>query len=756
MRLKEIILKLSPADRTSLAARYDVPPEKLETYFTQPDIVKNNYSILSKRLRQIVNHVFRANGLVEFEAFRKTHSVTKLDLKLLQERALIFSLPNVDRPKKIVLPLEYLFILDVPDSDPLSLISLLNNLQIESLKRIAQYNSLDCEVASKPICASVIYEYFIENIEETIISLLQVEKDILKFVIQYGGKISATEFFKKYRINSHQKASHLDITIQDLYGSEHQNRLSSVQTLFLKGLLVPIFKASSYSIQMIASPSETYQLAAEEHFLECETKKRTLAKRIRESVPDTPILSNEQQFIQDIKKVLLIVENTNPKVTQSGTPYKKELQKIYQSFKLDEEYIIFLFDYLSYMELIKLQDNQFVVTSSAEDFLNLPLKTIHLLSKNFLTHSSISMDEDLELNPNDIIKLILHILNDFKENFSKVSFFLEYAGYCSSLIRFAEAAKKQKHTFNQIGYKILKSMFWLGLIELKGDFEFVRLSAAGQYVIAGRIKNFQTHKPEEKFTVLSNNEIVAPFNTRFKILQQLASFSTINSMDVTIHFNLNKARLMQAYHKGVNIGDIHDFLKEYSKTPLPQTMLYLFQELEEKVGEIELMPASGYVKIRDPYLLEQIKIHLRQYIFEIIGKDRIILRPHLNLSHLEKQLKQKGYFLKSNIQPTDSARLSSSQLSDLLKLIEPPKFAQEDLNFPNPAYDRDDIGRLLLFAIKHQLQVKIEYLSESSTTTVRKINPKRLDSNMLEAYCYTRESSRIFRVDRVQWAELVR
>lgn len=756
MRLKEIIQNLSQEDRTALATNYDILPEELENYFTQPDIVKNNYTILSKRLRKIVNYLFRANGLLVFNEFRKKMSATKQDLKFLQERALIFSLPNTNSPQKIVLPLEYLFILDVPENDPLSWISLLNNLQIETLRQIAQFNSLNYNILSKPICASIIYEYFTENIENTITSLSQAENDILRFVIQYDGKVSASEFFRRFQINSHKKISYLDINIRDLYGTEHDRRPSYVQKLFLKGLLIPILQNSSHSIQTIATSSETYKLAAEEYIQECEKKKQAIAKKMQANAPNTPILSNKKQIIQDIKKILLIIENSNIRITQSGIPYKNELRKIYKDFKLDEDYTSFLFNYLSYMELIKPHTDKFEVASTAADFLNLPLKNIYLLSNNFLMYSLHSIDEFLALNLDDIINLILHILKEFKENFSSVSLFLEYAHCCGSFIRLVEAMKSQEQRFYQICHKILKRMFWLGLLESKNDFEFVRLSAAGQYVFYGRIKHFQMDDvEEEKFSVLSNNDIVAPFNTRFEILQRLASFATINSMDVTIHFNLNKTRLIQAYHKGLKIKDIYAFLEQYSKTPLPQTILYLLQELGEKEGEVELIPASGYIKIRDQYLLEKIKIHLRQYILEAIGDNRIILRPDLNLYHLEKQLKQKGYFLKTDVQKKKLARASNSKLVELLESIEPPEINQEDLNFSNPAYDKDNIKKLLAFAITYHLQVRIEYQNESLSTSVRKIDPKKIHSNILEAYCYSRESSRAFRIDRIQWAELL-
>ena len=180
---------------------------------------------------------------------------------------------------------------------------------------------------------------------------------------------------------------------------------------------------------------------------------------------------------------------------------------------------------------------------------------------------------------------------------------------------------------------------------------------------------------------MTNNEIVAPFNTQFSILAQLARLTNIRSMDITIHFILNKSSLMQAYYSGISIEEMQDFLQTYSKTSLPQTMVYLLQELGEKEGEVELLPTSGYLRIRDHYLLEEVKVHIRPFILESFGSDRIILRPGLNLYQIEKQLKQKGYFLKSKMEPENSDVLPSSQLSELLDSIEPPTIDPDELDF---------------------------------------------------------------------------
>lgn len=757
MTLKEIIKELSKKDRTALATRYKVQIEELEKHLGQPEIIKNEYSVLSRRLRQHVNFLFQAGGVSEFEEFRKKYAPTKQDLKILYERALIFSLPDIDSPQKVVLPLEHLFILNVPGKNPLSMISALRNLQSETLELIAAFNVINCCLLAKPFCAAQIYQHFIENIDTIVNGLIPDEKEILQFVVQHNGNVSAANFFQKYSLYDPAKISYWDINIHDLYQVKSGRKPSAMQKLFLKGLLVPISQESRHTIQTIAIPAETYDIIAKEYIQQRDTEKRVLAEKMQADVPDTDVVSNESQFIKDIKVILLIVENLNPRVTQSGALYKKDIQKICHDFKLAEEYVTFIFNYLSFIELIKTENDRFEVTIAARDFLRLSLKDIHLLSKHYFLNEAFYENESSEFNIGDVVKLILNILRQFNGNFSNTALYLQYARHSGSFLQLTEAFAMKEQRFRKICDEIFKKLYWLGLLELRSDFKFIRLGPAGQYVFHGKIKTFQNSETEEEnFTVLSSNEIVAPFNTRFDILLQLASFSTINSMDVTINFLITKSTLIQAYYKGRTIQEINEFLKQYSKTPLPQTLLYLFQELEKKEGEVELIPASGYIKIRNPYILEEIKVNFRQLILEAVGEDQLILRAGINLLHLENQLKQKDYFLKSGIVAGKASHLPSTQLKDLLDSIEPPQFNSEDLNFPNPAHNQDDIKNLLRFAIDNQIEVTIEYHSDMATPAARKINPLKLHSNLIEAYCYSREATRAFRIDRIRWAELLK
>ncbi|MGP8330469.1 MAG: WYL domain-containing protein, partial [Methanosarcinaceae archaeon] len=143
-------------------------------------------------------------------------------------------------------------------------------------------------------------------------------------------------------------------------------------------------------------------------------------------------------------------------------------------------------------------------------------------------------------------------------------------------------------------------------------------------------------------------------------------------------------------------------------------------------------------------------------VLETIEPDQLLLKAGVDLTQIEHQIKQKGFFIQSNLSLPSTAKNENQQLMKLLESVEPPPFNLDELPFGNPATNAVDIQKLFQFAIEHQLKVKIEYSNDSYSTSMRKIEPHRLYENILEAYCHSREMTRAFRLDRIRMAKLLR
>ncbi|MCI0514452.1 helicase C-terminal domain-containing protein [candidate division KSB1 bacterium] len=755
MRIAEILPALSVEDREKLAQQFNVAATDLVTHLCQEPIFAQNYRAISRRLRQILEYAYTTSLEYTFNDFRQQGNVTRSDLKSLQERALIFVIPALAQPEKIVIPEEYLFFADVPLKSPLNLVAAFRLYRNTRLHRIARYYQTDPTQPFISLAANLYYQ--IRNkISHQLTNLSPEEIEILQFITQYGNQASLERFRKYYYQQNKTFFAYQRFTIEDLLGLRQLGELNPLQKLFVKCLLVPILTDQALTIEALAIPDELFdQVAAT--FLQARTQKKlALMQKMVHPTPRIPVQNRETVLMMDLKKILLLTENIQPRATQTGYPFKADCKHILQILNFNQDYLFFLFEYAIWLGIIQIEDNYFRTTPDCQKFFALPLSTRQLLAFKFL--KSYKADTQLETDPNDVLiqQFLLHLLKTLRQDFITTSYLYDYAGLEPDFRGLYEDFQAYPHIFEKKAVQSLQHYYWLGLIEADENLTHIHLSEAGHYVLGGRIYRAPKPDPEEdKFTIQPNYEIIAVANLRFELLLQLARIATITSIDLTIRFRLHRNQLVSAAQNGMNINTIYQFLQTHSKTPLPQIVEYLLKELEQKEGEISLVPVTGFLQFNDPQVFEQVKLILKDYCLDVDLSQKILIKPEVNLNQLEQLIRRKGYFLKSfrNARPGTTAKYQ--RLTEHLETLETPPVNSDELTFANPANERSDVQKLLQFAIQHQLKVRMEYRNESLATSVRKIEPHRLDENILEAYCYSLEMARAFRVDRIIRVELL-
>jgi len=95
------------------------------------------------------------------------------------------------------------------------------------------------------------------------------------------------------------------------------------------------------------------------------------------------------------------------------------------------------------------------------------------------------------------------------------------------------------------------------------------------------------------------------------------------------------------------------------------------------------------------------------------------------------------------------------QVSSLLATAVPRMPTKYSFSGPNPASKQEDICDMIDFAMDHDFQMKIEYLTTSDKKIKEKINPESLDHNKLYAYCEEKDVYKVFRLKRIKKAHLL-
>ncbi len=755
MRIQEILNQLPASEIQNMMFRFDRPASQLGNYLAEETTFANNYRAISRRMRQLYDNLFHDSLEINIAEVREKRSILLNDLKMLQERMLLFILPSSTAPEKIVVPLEYSFLKEVSYHKPQSLILALRNYRDVRMHRVARYYKVE---PRKPftLYAAEVYQRIIENTYQEKQKLSAEENELLHSTLLYGGQIQVQRFRKKYDQQVRLFHPTQQFTVNELLGVHQLDELNPLQKLFVKCFFIPIFDSNEDIFESLAIPEEIFNIIASEFISQKEHRKAEIEEQmIFSTVNETPSLSIDFP-LENIKKILLLVENLQPRATQDWLPFKSDYKKMLAIINQEYEKFIFLFKFALWSGLLQSRDGRFETSPSSLEYMNLAYSERYLLARNFLRTAAFDQEAP-ELNLKVIHHFLLKILKNHKNQIINVARILNCCSIDPEFRHLYDEYEHYEHAFIKKVTYILQRYYWLGLIEANAELSQIRLSPAGQYALCGALlPPSQPELLEEKFLVQPNLEIIAFFNMPFDILLNLARIAIIVNIDLTIQFQLNKSQLVNAVQNTISLPALQQFLEQHSKTPLPQTVVYLFKELEDKENEISLVPLSGYLQFKDTEILAQAKILLKDYIYDIPVGNKLLIKADVDLHSIEQQLQRKGFFLKSLLENEVQSIKADNRLQTLLEMLEPPAFNQHELNFSNPAATKDEIQKLLFFAIEHQLKVRLEYDNETFSNSIRQVKPNEMSENILKGYCHNVEMDRNFRIDRIRRAELIR
>ncbi|MFS4091265.1 helicase-associated domain-containing protein [Streptomyces sp. AF1A] len=99
---------------------------------------------------------------------------------------------------------------------------------------------------------------------------------------------------------------------------------------------------------------------------------------------------------------------------------------------------------------------------------------------------------------------------------------------------------------------------------------------------------------------------VAPGPLRRPLADTLDVLADVESKGGATVYRFTPASVRRALDAGRTAGDLHAFLAEHSRTPVPQPLAYLIDDVARKHGHLRVGAASAYVRCDDDTLLNEI------------------------------------------------------------------------------------------------------------------------------------------------------
>jgi len=112
-------------------------------------------------------------------------------------------------------------------------------------------------------------------------------------------------------------------------------------------------------------------------------------------------------------------------------------------------------------------------------------------------------------------------------------------------------------------------------------------------------------KPIDHFLVQADHTVVVPGPLERELSEQLAAVASIESAGAAMVYRVSEQSIRHALDTGRTAGSLHAFFDKHSKTPVPQGLTYLIDDLARRHGQLRVGMATSFLRCEDPALLAQ-------------------------------------------------------------------------------------------------------------------------------------------------------
>lgn len=112
-------------------------------------------------------------------------------------------------------------------------------------------------------------------------------------------------------------------------------------------------------------------------------------------------------------------------------------------------------------------------------------------------------------------------------------------------------------------------------------------------------------KPVDHFLVQADLTVVVPGPLQRDLAEELATVATVESAGAAMVYRVSEQSIRHALDIGKTRDWMHAFFADHSKTPVPQGLTYLIDNVARRHGQLRIGMAASFVRCEDPALLAQ-------------------------------------------------------------------------------------------------------------------------------------------------------
>ena len=111
--------------------------------------------------------------------------------------------------------------------------------------------------------------------------------------------------------------------------------------------------------------------------------------------------------------------------------------------------------------------------------------------------------------------------------------------------------------------------------------------------------------PIDHFLVQADLTVVVPGPLERHLAEELAAVATVESAGTAMVYRVSEQSIRHALDIGQTADALHSLFNKHSKTPVPQGLTYLIDDVARRHGQLRIGMAASFVRCEDPTLLAQ-------------------------------------------------------------------------------------------------------------------------------------------------------
>jgi hypothetical protein len=112
-------------------------------------------------------------------------------------------------------------------------------------------------------------------------------------------------------------------------------------------------------------------------------------------------------------------------------------------------------------------------------------------------------------------------------------------------------------------------------------------------------------KPIDHFLVQADLTVVVPGPLERHLAEELSTVATVESAGTAMVYRVSEPSIRHALDIGKTAEELHSLFRKHSKTPVPQGLTYLIDDVARRHGQLRIGMAASFVRCEDPTLLAQ-------------------------------------------------------------------------------------------------------------------------------------------------------